>query len=151
MPTFADIAARPYEEVKRPPAFPVGTYLCVTEGLPEDGVSREKKTPFKRFKCKIIKPHKDVDPKDLAAWEQASADHIDGKYLYPTFYEPNLTMMGSNESFADWFAHLKMPKGMVMSQAFSESMGRQHLITLKHAPSQDGKSIVNEIVSTAAV
>ncbi len=48
------------EEAKKPEPLPPGTYLAVIEGH-EFGESAQKKTPYVRYKLKLIAPREDVD------------------------------------------------------------------------------------------
>lgn len=62
---FADILNTKVEDVLPPPLLPVGTYLTVIKGLPEQGKSSQKQTDFFKFTHRIVAADDDVDMDEL--------------------------------------------------------------------------------------
>ena len=65
-PTFASILDRPSGDTEKPKPLPVGTYSAMVKGLPEEGKSSQKKTPFVKFTLQLLQAADDVDPEALA-------------------------------------------------------------------------------------
>src|SRR5690349_2604108 len=59
MPDFTQLLKRPLNDVKRPDTLPQGTYHGMVLNY-EIGESKEKKTPYVRFNCRITGPGDDI-------------------------------------------------------------------------------------------
>ncbi len=95
MANISDILNRPAEDVKPPPQLPPGSYVTVIKGLPEQGESSKKKTPYLRFSYQVTAIGDDVDPDDVAAFENEGENPIIGKVLTNDYYttEASLFML----------------------------------------------------------
>lgn len=65
--SFESILDTPADKVERPKPMPAGTYSAIVKGMPEHGVSSQKKTPFVKFTYIFQAPFDDVDEDELAA------------------------------------------------------------------------------------
>src|ERR1700734_3821716 len=68
MANISDILNRPAEDVEAPKPLPPGSYNCIVKGLPEQGESSKKKTPFLKFALQITSPREDVDEEALTEY-----------------------------------------------------------------------------------
>ena len=64
--SFEDILNAPVDSFKEPVPTPRGTYSAVIDGPFERGESSAKKTPYVRFKMKLLSAEPDVDEDELA-------------------------------------------------------------------------------------
>jgi hypothetical protein len=148
MANFESILDQPFEEkAERPKPLPVGTYLTVIQGPPEEGVSNQKKTPFIRFTHKIVSAADDVDPDAL--------DEIGGiadRTVANTYYLSENALYRLDDFFEHCGVDLDQAKKRKMSRkAIAESLQNSEVyITIRHRPSQDGKDMFAEISGTAA-
>lgn len=65
--SFESILDTPADAIERPKPLPAGTYAAIVKGMPEHGVSSQKKTPFVRFIYAITDAFDDVDADELEA------------------------------------------------------------------------------------
>jgi len=65
--SFESILDTPADKVERPKPLPAGTYSAIVKGMPEHGVSAQKKTPFVRFTYVLTGAFDDVDEAELEA------------------------------------------------------------------------------------
>lgn len=72
---FQELLRRPIAEVKRPEAKPPGTYTGIIKSHRFD-VSKVKKTPFVEFTLNNVQPGADVDPQQLASYNENFPDAI---------------------------------------------------------------------------
>lgn len=87
--SFESILDTPADDVKRPVPLPAGTYSAIVKGLPEHGVSAQKKTPFVRFTYAITSAFDDVDEDELTAIltdKDGNVGAITEKSIKDTYY-----------------------------------------------------------------
>lgn len=141
MASFEEILNKPASDIKPPPAFPVGTYHCVVDGIPAHDKSSQKGTDYFRFKFKIVAPYKDVDP-------QAAAEaQVQGKIVDSDFYITEAAAWRLVEMLRD---HLDIPETN-LREMVAQAPNKQLLVTLRHETSQDGKRVFHRVASTAHV
>src|SRR5580693_8580985 len=80
MANISDILNRPAEDVEAPKPLPPGSYNCIVKGLPEQGESSKKKTPFLKFALQITSPREDVDEEALTEYGDVVGKQIDATY-----------------------------------------------------------------------
>lgn len=141
MPSFADVMDTKVEDIKFAPPFPVGSYLAMTEGMPEWGKSSQKQSDQIQFKAKLLQALENVDKEKLAEWAEETGENVVGQQAFLTFYTP--------PRLAEFLKNLGLGH-LSQREAISESPGRRFIITFRHRPSQDGKRINHEVESTAA-
>jgi hypothetical protein len=149
-PNFSSILDKPASTIERPPALPVGTYLTVIKGLPEYGESSKQKTPFIAFTHELISAAEDVDAEALE--EAGGLRNKDGspRTLKNTYY----TTEAAGWRLREFLEHVgfDFSDGKTsLRQAAEESANSQVYITIRHEPSQDGKSVFAKIGGTASV
>jgi hypothetical protein len=144
MPSFEKILTNtPIGNIKDPPPFPVGSYICVTSDAGTWGESRVKKTKQIAWRAKILQPHSDVDQQKLMEWKDETGESVSGQEIYPTFY--------SDSRVAEFLRALGFEESVPGPEAIANSAGRQFVATFRHEPSMDGKRIVATISGYAAV
>jgi hypothetical protein len=87
--TFESILDTPADKVERPKPLPAGTYSAIVKGMPEHGVSAQKKTPFVRFTYALQSAFDDVDEDELAAVLTNSSGEVTSlseKSIRDTYY-----------------------------------------------------------------
>src|SRR5882724_5491195 len=92
MANISDILNRPAEDVEPPKLLPAGSYSCIVKGLPEQGESRIKKTPYIRFSFQIIAPREDVEEEDITEYESSKDGEgrkIVGQIVTADYYATN--------------------------------------------------------------
>lgn len=143
---FSSILDKPASEVEKPKPLAAGTYLAVVKGMPEQGASNLKKTPFVEFTLGFLSAEDDVDPDEL---KEALGDaKLGDKTIKNTFY---LTE-GSLWRLKDWLGALGLDieGDASLGQLIEATPGCQIMITLGHEASQDGKSVFARIKDFAA-
>ena len=87
--SFESILDTPADKVERPKPLPPGTYQAIVKGMPEHGVSAQKKTPFVRFTYVLQAAFDDVDEDELAAVltdKDGNVSSISKKSIKDTYY-----------------------------------------------------------------
>lgn len=79
-PDFTSLLKRSTSDIKRPWAFPAGTYTLEVLGY-EFGKSEKKETPRCRYKFHVTGFDQDVDPADLADKDWTKKELRDDFYL----------------------------------------------------------------------
>jgi len=144
MASFEKILSNtPLSDIKPLPAFPVGSYICVTADAGTWGESRQKKTKQIMWKAKVLQPRDDVDKQKLMEWKDDTGESVSGQEFYPTFW--------SDFYLKEFLIALGFPDSISGPEAIANSAGRQFVVTFRHEPSQDGKRIVRTISGYAAV
>lgn len=142
-PNFAALLDKPAESVERPKPLPAYTYQCVVKGLPENGESTLKKTPFVRFNLSPMAA--------IGEFDQAEIDAIgglEGKTIRDTYYVTEDALYRLKEFLTNCGIEAEDKS---IAQMISEAPGCQILVTIRHRSSEDGSSIFAEVAKTAAV
>ena len=150
-PNFGAILDRQSSEVSRPKPLPVGTYLCVTQGLPKFDKSTKKGTEFVEWELKILQAMDDVDPEAL----EASLTKGDGsravlseKSIRATFYLTENSVWRLTKFLDDLGVE---EEGMSIRQRIDLTPGHQVLASLRHEASEDGENVFARLGNTAPV
>src|SRR5216684_2957065 len=147
MANFQDILNRPSEEIKPAPTLPMGSYHSIVVGLPEQGESSKKKTPFLKFTHKIIAPLDDVDPDAITEFE-AEGETIVGQEIENTLYVTDKSANMLKEFLINCGVDLT---GRSMAEGLDEVPNAEVIINIKHEASDDGKRVYSKVGSTARV
>jgi hypothetical protein len=147
MSNFTDILNKPADEIKPMPTLPMGSYHTVVIGLPEQGESSKKKTPFLKFTHKIIAPLSDVDPDAIAEFE-ADGEKIAGQDVDNTFYITDKSANMLKEFIINCGVDLS---GKSMAEGLEEVPNTEVIISIKHETSDDGRRVFAKVGSTASV
>jgi hypothetical protein len=141
---FQDILNKPIDQIEAPKALPMGTYLCLVDGQPEQTTIGKNNTPCINFNLKPVQAVK-VDDAELQKV-------LNGKALQDMKIRHRLFVT------ADAAYRLKSflidtlgidPKPII--QMLPESMGKQLYVDLGHRSSDDGTQIFNDVKGTAKV
>lgn len=144
MANFADILSKQSSEVERPKPYPVGSYVALLKGLPEQTELGERKTPCLEFNVELMQPMQDVDPQALA-----ECGFAPGKRIRLRQFVTDESLWRLKQFLTE---HLGIEEGSkTIGQMISETPGRQFIATIGHRPSQDGTQIYSEIRQTAHV
>lgn len=87
--SFESILDTPADKVERPKPLPAGTYAAIVKGMPEHGVSAQKRTPFVRFTYVLQDAFDDVDADELTAVltnKDGEVGSISEKSIKDTYY-----------------------------------------------------------------
>ena len=142
-PNFSAILDQPVTEINRPKPLPVGTYLCIVDGVPRFDKSKQKQTDYVEFSLRPVTPGPDVDQQALT-----DAGGIGEKKLRVTFY---LTEDSVYRLDVFLFEHLGIEMGTSRKEAIAQAPGRQVNATVSHQASADGQAIFANVTGTARV
>lgn len=142
---FTDILDRPSTEVERPKPTPVGTYLCVVQGLPRIDKSTKKGTEYSEYTLKPIQAQEDVD--------QDALNEIGGleqRTLRVTFWHTEDALYRLKE----FFDHCQIPEEddgeeLSIRQRMGMVQNKQVLATVKHTVGDNGTIYAN-VTGTAS-
>ncbi len=146
-PNFGSVLDKPTEEIKRPPALPMGTYVFVCKGLPRQDKSSKKQTEFVEFTVNPIQAQDDVDADALKEFTDAFGG-IQDKVQKLTFYLTDNSIYRLKEFMID---DLKIEEEETLRPMLEKTVGAQFLGQIKHTPSDDGKGVYANIASTGPV
>ena len=150
-PTFESILDTPADEVERPTPAPAGTYDFIVRGMPEQGLSSVKKTPYVRFILAFVSAGNDVNEEELTKWLTNS----DGERIPLTDRTIRLTFYTTPDALfrlTDFFEHCGLEvKGKTVRQLLDDTPNASVRGTVSHRPSEDGESIFAEIKRTMPV
>lgn len=146
MANISDILNRPAEDVKPPPTLPVGSYNCIVKGLPEQGESSKKKTPYLEFSLQVTSARDDVDEDEIKAYE-ADEKTIAGTIIKATYYTTESALF----MLTDFLESLGIDfsGGKSISAAIDEAPNMEVVAYIKHEPSNDGKRFFARLGGTA--
>ena len=152
-PNFESILDMPAADVERPKPLPAGTYDAIVQGLYEEGVSSQKKTPFVQFAFAIQAADEDVDEDDMETF----LTNKDGtkKVLQNIVLKNNSTKFyttpDSMYRLTDFLKHLGIDpdeEGKTIRQCLSDTPNCSVKILIGHTASADGESIFAELKKT---
>jgi hypothetical protein len=121
--------------------MPVGTYLCVVQGLPRFDKSSKKQTDFVEFTLQPIQAAEDVD-------QEALAEMGGLRSIRHTFYITEDAAWRLKEFLDHCGIDLD---GKSLRQGIDETPNSQVLVSLSHEASQDGTAKYARVASTAPV
>jgi len=157
--SFSSILDRAPSEIERPKPLPIGTYLCAVNGLYEDVVSSQKKTPGFKFKFSVLQAGEDVDQDKLNEWMQkkdGTSRTLADASLSTTYWDTPDAGSMLMDFLCDLGIMTRDAEGAYEYDgtgraAMAETPGRQLLVFVKHRPSKDGQMFFAEVGSTAPV
>ena len=142
---FGAILDKAPADIKAPEALPVGSYLCVVQGLPRYDKSTKKLTEFAEYTLIIQQAMDDVDPADLKAVEGG----VKGKTIKATYYLTDTAAYRLKEFFEH--CGLDVENAESLRQLMDEPNGCQVIAYMKHEASDDGKRTFARLAGTAPV
>lgn len=144
MADFQSILDQKVGEVERPKPLPRGTYLTVVAGPPVFTKVGADQTDAADFSLKVLQPSSDVDPAEIAKFE----DGVMGKNIRARFF---LTRDAASRLDDFLNKHLGIEGDMSLREALALAPGRQVYATIEHTPSKDGSVMYANLKSTARV
>lgn len=148
-PNFGALLDRPSSEIERPKPLPVGTYVCVVQGLPRQDKSSKKGTEFVEFTLKPIEASEDVDTDDLTAM-----GGLENRTLRCTYYITEDALWRLKKFLHDDLQIEEEDEdgeNKSLRQMVSEAPNRQVLAHVKHQASDDGTTTYAQVDMTAPV
>lgn len=150
MSNFASILDAAPTEIVRPKSLPVGSYLCVINGLPRYDQSSKKKTDFVEFQLKPLSAGDDVDQDDLNIWmqkEDGTTRTLADASIKATYYLTETAAYRLDEFHEH--CGLELDPNVSRRQRNEMATGCQVMAFVKHRASDDGKNVFAELGSTA--
>lgn len=147
---FGAILDKAPADVQPPETLPVGSYLCIVQGLPRYDKSTKKGTEFAEYTLIIQQAMDDVDEDDLKAFEAGPPPtKIAGKPIKATYYLTD----GAVYRLKDFLEHcgIDVEAAESMRQLMDEPNGCQVIAYMKHEASDDGKRTFARLAGTAPV
>lgn len=146
--TFESILDTPADKVERPKAAPAGTYAVVVRGMPEHGVSSQKKTPFVRFTYAFQAAGDDVDEDELKAFltdSEGNTSQLSSKTIKDTYY----TTPDSLFRLTDVLENMGIDaEGKSIRGMLDETPNASLNILVGHRASEDGTQVFAEVKRT---
>ncbi len=142
---FGAILDKAPADIKPPEALPVGSYLCVVQGLPRYDKSSKKQTEFAEYTLIIQQAMDDVDEDDLKAIESG----VKGKVIKATYYLTDTAAYRLKEFFEH--CGLDVENAESLRALMDEPNGCQVIAYLRHDPTDDGKRVFAKLAGTAPV
>ena len=149
-PNFASILDRPGSEIEKPQPLPIGTYLTRVVGLPRYDKSAKKQTEFVEFTHQIISAEADVDAEELEIAGGLTNREGEPRQIKNTFYITEASAWRLTQ-FLEHLGFDFSDDELTLREAAEASANREVYISIKHEPSQDGKSVFAKIGGTASV
>lgn len=153
MLSFSDILDLPGTSITPPKPYPVGTYVCIIDGVASFNQVGEKKTDAIDFNAKILQPHTDVDPQQLAEVEGGMA----GKTIKLRFFiskEDEDKQKGSLNRLKTFLVnHLGIDESLPLKQMIASAPGRQVYVLVKHRSVIEGTDVkvYTDVAGTAKI
>ena len=128
---FANILDMAPSEAKPPPVLPVGTYLCVVQGMPRYDKSSQKGTPFAEYTFVVQAAGDDVDEGAIALIDGG----VVGKTIKAQYYLTENAMF----MLKDFLGHcgLDVEGAGSFKELMDQANGCQILAAIKHQASKD--------------
>lgn len=146
--SFESILDTPADAVERPKPLPAGTYSVIVKGMPEHGVSSQKKTPFVRFTYALTAAGEDVDEdelKTLLTNKDGEVEPINTKSIKDTYY----TTLDSLFRLTDCLENMGIDlDGRTIRAALDETPNASLTIVVGHRASEDGTQVFAEVKRT---
>lgn len=147
MANFQDILSKPAADIEPPKPLPVGTYLCLVDGLPEHKTMGKNNTDCFEFNLKFMQAGNDVDQQQLL--ETLKGKSLSDRSLKHRLFVTEDAVWRLKQFLVD---HLLIEAGTRgLGEMIPEAMGRQVYVTLGHRASDDGQNIYMDIKGTAKV
>lgn len=148
--SFESILDTPADKIERPKPLPAGTYGVVVRGLPEHGVSSQKKTPFVRFTYALVAAGDDVDEdelKELLTDKEGNIQPIGSKTIRDTYYTTPDSMFRLTDCLATMGLDIDQP-GVTVRQLIDATPNCDLNILVGHRASEDGTQVFAEVKRT---
>ena len=144
--SFEEILTMQLEEIKPPQALPVGTYLCIVDGLPEITQLGANNTDCVVFNLKVVQAQSDVDQRQLA--EVTNGGALQDRKITHRMFVTDRSKHRIKKILAD---DLGIDPTNSLRRSIEEAPGRQVYVKLTHQTAQDGETIYENVLSTAKV
>lgn len=131
MPDFSSLLQSGWDDVKRAPPLPIGTYFGTITKY-EFGESSKKQTPFVRYTVNLSEAGEDVDPDDLVGVE------LHKKIISTEYYLSDKALIMLKDFLESCGIDLA---GKSRNETIPEAMGHDVQVQLIHEPNdQDPES-----------
>lgn len=146
--SFESILDTPADAVERPKPLPAGTYSVIVKGMPEHGVSSQKKTPFVRFTYALTAAGEDVDEDELNTLltnKDGVVESITTKSIKDTYYTTPDSLFRLTDCLENMGITLD---DKTIRAALDETPNSSLNIVVGHRASEDGTQIFAEVKRT---
>jgi hypothetical protein len=146
MPNFGAVLDTPASDIKPPPPFPAGPYLCVVQGLPKYDVSSKQKTEFAQYTLQPLQV--------MEAEMQEGVDAIGGltdKTINATFYLTEKAIWRLKEFLVNCIGEDEVNGAGTLRESMEAVTGSQVIAYMKHEASDDGKRTFAKFSGSAPV
>ncbi len=143
--SFESILDTPADAVERPKPLPAGTYSVIVKGMPEHGVSSQKKTPFVRFTYALQAAGEDVDEDELSVLltnKDGEKEAINTKSIKDTYYTTPDSLFRLTDALEAMGIDLD---SKTVRAALDETPNSSLDIVVGHRASEDGTQIFAEV------
>lgn len=142
MSTLEEILSKQAKDIEAPKPYPVGTYVCLVDGVPTLEKVGKNQTDAFIFNTKIVQPI-EVDQTAMAEFGA-----IAGKPLRQTFFVTEDAIYRLKTFLVD---SLGIDDTLSIKAMIPQAMGKQFIATVGHRASEDGTRIYSEVKGTAHV
>lgn len=143
-PNFASLLSKPGSEVERPVPLPVGSYVCVVQGLPRFDKSSQKQTDFVEFTLKVTEARDDVDEDELE-----KSGGLADKTIKATYYITETALWRLKDFLSA--CGLEADGDKTLEELIEETPNATVGIFIRHEPGNDGQSMFARVGKAFAV
>lgn len=145
MTDFSNLLSTKFDDIKRPPIKPAGTYHGLIAGY-DFGRSTQKKTPYVRFAFTGLQPGEDIDP--------ASCVDSDGEPIDFSKWKPSTDFYITSDAMyrlKEFLEALGIPgTGREIKEMLPESRNLPVLLTVSVKSNEDGTGFFNRVEDVKA-
>lgn len=147
MANFQDILNKPATEIEAPRPLPVGTYLCLVDGMPEHKKMGKNETDCFEFNLKFMQQGQDVDQNALQ--EALKGKALSDRSIKHRLFITEDAVWRMKKFLTDDLGIEAGTRGL--GAMIPEAMGKQVMVSIGHRPSDDGQQLYMDIKQTAKV
>lgn len=148
MSTFQDILNKPVEDIKPPRPLPIGTYMCIVDGVPEVKQMGKAGNSAAVIKFKFMQPQPDVDQSALVEALSESGKQLPDFSVTSNMWLTDAAAFRLKDMLESFGISMS---SKTLAQALEEAPGKSCLVSIGHRPSEDGKSMFMDVKGTAAL
>lgn len=152
MAKFSDALDRSMDDIKRPPALPIGNYIFRITKVPEAPREVEGK-PYEilKFPCAVVSAMDDVDPDELDAFGKVEGAPASVDFIFNTDPAETRAYESTLARLKDFLARAGV-EGSTLKEQIARSANAQFMGEVGHRPDpNDSSNVFAEIRRTAAV
>lgn len=133
-PNFQSLLSTAGSEIERPVPMPVGSYVCVVQGLPRFDKSSQKQTDFVEFTLAFQEARDDVDEDELQ-----KVGGLANKTIKATYYITETALWRLKDFLTA--CGLEADGDKTLEELIEETPNATVGIFIRHEPGNDGQSM----------